>query len=196
MSEAQLSSERDKLKSMLSAMGQAMHIISPEFDIEYQNDVAVKAFGNIVGDKCHWLYKGLRQPCENCLMHSAIESNSIKQTELVLSNKRHYEMSYAPFKDVDGQVKVLSLLRDITEEKMMQAETLRAVQLASVGELAAGVAHEINNPINGIINYAQIIQDEAGRQRSHVEVNRKNNQGGRTCGHHSQQSPLFCQAAG
>jgi PAS domain S-box-containing protein len=161
MSEAQLSSERDKLKSMLSAMGHAMHIITLDFDIEYQNDIAVKAFGNIVGNKCYWFYKELRKPCEKCLMHEAIQSNSIRHAELVLSNKRFYDISYAPFKDVDGQVKVLSLLRDITEEKKMQAEAMRAVQLASVGELAAGVAHEINNPINGIINYAQIIQDEA-----------------------------------
>jgi signal transduction histidine kinase len=49
---------------------------------------------------------------------------------------------------------------DITEKMMIEAEILRASQLASIGELAAGVAHEINNPINGIINFAQIIADK------------------------------------
>ncbi len=37
------------------------------------------------------------------------------------------------------------------------AEAMHAAHLASLGELAAGVAHEINNPINGIINYAEIL---------------------------------------
>jgi len=50
-------------------------------------------------------------------------------------------------------------VNDITDQKKAEAETVRASQLASLGELAAGVAHEINNPINGIINYAQIIAD-------------------------------------
>jgi signal transduction histidine kinase len=61
---------------------------------------------------------------------------------------------------VDGCKKMIVVLRDVTEKKKMQAETMRAMHLAGVGELAAGVAHEINNPINGIINYAQILVDE------------------------------------
>jgi len=39
------------------------------------------------------------------------------------------------------------------------AKSIRAGQLACIGELAAGVAHEINNPVNGMINYAQILLD-------------------------------------
>ncbi|UCD35158.1 MAG: PAS domain S-box protein [Nitrospiraceae bacterium] len=49
---------------------------------------------------------------------------------------------------------------DITDQKKAEAETLRASHLASLGELAAGVAHEINNPINGIINYTQILAND------------------------------------
>jgi signal transduction histidine kinase len=93
-------------------------------------------------------------------MREAIQTGEIQRTELLMANGRYYEQSYAPFRDIDGQVKALILLRDISEEKAFQAETMRAGQLAAIGELAAGVAHEINNPINGIINYAQILLDE------------------------------------
>jgi PAS domain S-box-containing protein len=55
---------------------------------------------------------------------------------------------------------LIATVRNITEEKIRKTEALRAGQLAAIGELAAGVAHEINNPINGIINYSQILLDD------------------------------------
>jgi len=54
---------------------------------------------------------------------------------------------------------IVCVAQDIT----MQSETMRAGHLASIGELAAGVAHEINNPVNSIINFAQILNDEVQR---------------------------------
>ena len=48
----------------------------------------------------------------------------------------------------------------VAQDISMQTETMRAGHLASIGELAAGVAHEINNPVNSIINFAQILSDE------------------------------------
>ncbi len=55
----------------------------------------------------------------------------------------------------------LGVVEDQTELHRLRAEAVRAGQLAALGELAAGVAHEINNPINGIINCAQLMLDDA-----------------------------------
>jgi signal transduction histidine kinase len=73
----------------------------------------------------------------------------------------NYLITLSPLTATEGhQEATLLIARDLTEEEQMKAEAMRAAHLASVGELAAGVAHEINNPINGIINYAQIILDD------------------------------------
>ncbi len=60
------------------------------------------------------------------------------------------------------------IIRDISEKIRLQAESIHAGQMAAVGELAAGMAHEINNPIYGVINFAQLIVDESDKgSRAH-----------------------------
>jgi PAS domain S-box-containing protein len=67
----------------------------------------------------------------------------------------------------------VAFLRDITErkqaekeQKALRAQLMQSQRLDSMGTLAGCVAHEINNPINGIMNYAQLIQDRLGEKSS------------------------------
>ena len=61
---------------------------------------------------------------------------------------------------------MLVVTRDITERKRIEAERAElekkaqvASRLASVGEMASGIAHEINNPLTGVIGFAQLLSD-------------------------------------
>ena len=58
--------------------------------------------------------------------------------------------------------------RQTRQREEMQRQLYESSKLASIGELSAGVAHEINNPLNGVINFAQLLKDEE-RPRSEFE---------------------------
>jgi len=80
---------------------------------------------------------------------------------------------YADF-DENGQIiTTRSIARDVTELQRAEAEALRAAHLASLGELAAGVAHEINNPINGIINYAELISKKSAKESKEHNISER-----------------------
>jgi PAS domain S-box-containing protein len=67
--------------------------------------------------------------------------------------------------DFEGEPAILVMARDITERKQMQSRMLRADRMASVGTLAAGLAHEINNPLAYIISNLDFLVAECPRIR-------------------------------
>ncbi len=64
--------------------------------------------------------------------------------------------------NTDHKKVMLDMTSRLNTEKTRKLETIRSSRLESLGELATGVAHEINNLSNGIINYAQLLSDETG----------------------------------
>ncbi len=74
--------------------------------------------------------------------------------------RRIMDLTYFPVFGETGKVEgVVVNSRDITETRKLEEQLTQSQKIASIGTLAGGVAHEINNPINGIMNYAQLILD-------------------------------------
>jgi two-component system NtrC family sensor kinase len=80
-------------------------------------------------------------------------------------------------KDVDNDVCGYEcIIKDITERKRMEQQLRQADKLASIGQLAAGVAHEINNPLSIVLGYTKmLLEDESDVQaKKDLETIRKN----------------------
>ena len=73
------------------------------------------------------------------------------------------EWHVAPLRDLDGKVSsVVSILRDLTEQKREEAQRHQGQKMESIGQLAAGVAHEINTPIQFIGDNLRFLGDSFG----------------------------------
>ena len=92
------------------------------------------------------------------------------ESELIIQTAKGQSLpvsvSFTPL-STDGEQVMIMSLRDLSMRKKLEAEReemqhqlYQSSKMASIGELSAGVAHEINNPLNGIINFAQLLKDE------------------------------------
>lgn len=65
----------------------------------------------------------------------------------------------APILEERRIVGVLGIVRDVTEERLLGEQLLLREKLAAVGQLVSGVAHELNNPLAGIMAFAQLLEN-------------------------------------
>lgn len=162
--------------TLLHAIDDTLVLLSPEMEVLWTNNGPVyqlnESVAEAVGKCCHELLYGRSQPCSECPVKKAFRTGEV-ETQVSSGSGKFLDMRAFPIKDGDKVISVILLVIDITEKMTMQAEAMQTSHLASLGELAAGVAHEINNPINGIINYAQILIDECASESMENDLGKR-----------------------
>ena len=152
---------RENLETWLNSMSDCVMISNTDYTIQFMNKAAGKKFGTRVGEKC---WNALRKDtvCSSCPIQQYLRGNrdGLHYSERI--GGREYDIAAAPLLSPDGTLSVIEVLRDVTErkqaeekEKRLQQQLYLSSRLASIGELAAGVAHEINNPLTGILGFSQ-----------------------------------------
>ncbi len=114
------------------------------------------------GKYCKEIFRG--NMCENsCPFESVIRSGgSTYRSERVIygkdGNPIPVNITAFALKDVNGRVVgMCEIFRDISELKSLRDLLIKSDKFAVLGQLAAGVAHEINNPLNGILTYIKLM---------------------------------------
>ncbi|MEW6599998.1 MAG: PAS domain S-box protein [Nitrospirota bacterium] len=137
---------------------------------KFFNDFTGFGDGELPGKKCYEAIgeyaddqakKGSEKVCSFCRKEECTAIKKPVTMERPVKDK-FIRVTTIPELDEKGNIyRFMEIVEDITDRKRAEAEAVRASHLAALGELAAGVAHEINNPINGIINYTQILLNKS-----------------------------------
>ncbi len=175
--EIALHRSEQRIAGVLAAITDMLVVVDITGAIVWANTTAHKTLGpDIIGRKCYMVY-GKDEPfCSTCPARRCFQDSGVHETKTEIAALDGQTMkvwitaSVAEY-DESGRPRLVNeVLRDVTEWDMVQKESMRAAHLASIGELAAGVAHEINNPLNGIINYAQILADDLEAAQGDTEI--------------------------
>lgn len=96
------------------------------------------------------------QALEN--VFSTKEQTSLEFEFPAVSGTKFFQSRCVPEFSLDGSVEsVLAITRDVTEQKLIEAQFLRAQRLESLGTLASGIAHDLNNILTPILSIAQVL---------------------------------------
>lgn len=113
----------------------------------------------VVGQKCYEAFAHRHSPCENCPLRQAIQEGELSQTRLgnKIDNAEFYANAYPLYDEKGNLHSAVMYYRDITEEMRLRQEVIQQEKMAAIGMLAGGVAHEINNPLGGVLAFTQLI---------------------------------------
>jgi two-component system, NtrC family, sensor kinase len=164
-----------EFNTLAKAISDPIVLLSPGLDVLWTNNIPGPCSDDGIaaakGQKCHPFSLDQTQLCEGCSAMRSFDSGVEETSHSVTPDGRIWEVRAYPVKNEQDQVTgVLTMSADVTKKIKLQAETMRAAHLASLGEMAAGVAHEINNPINGVINYAQMLIDERRKANEDYDI--------------------------
>ena len=140
-----------RLARILGAMPDAVVVTSSTGAIEYVNDSALTFFGKS-RDEMTRASLFFAAPADTCAELCVTRSNATRFGILRVTELRSH-----------GEVSFLSSIRDITEQRKLETQILLSDRLASLGIIAASVAHEINNPLGAVLaNIELAMKDSNG----------------------------------
>jgi PAS domain S-box-containing protein len=98
----------------------------------------------------------------NCVRGTLFSGKGQKiETRLALpSGNSWFNIQYIPVKGDGGEDIAMAIARDITERKDIEQQLINTEKLASLGTMAAGVAHEINNPIGIMLGFCDLLLEK------------------------------------
>jgi len=147
-----------EFRTILEGITDSLSLLTPDMKIVWSNDpVDTQSKEDL--PSCYEVFCERSKLCNECPVQECFRTGRNVE-RLVPHGKKVFGVKAFPIKGEDGTVlNVIRMGVDITEKLLLRKEAERSGRLASLGELSAGVAHEINNPNALILLNSPVLMD-------------------------------------
>ena len=116
----------------------------------------------LIGKHCYEVLHGANEPAPYCPHKKTLADGKPHRAESFEPHLGiHLEITASPIFDEKGEVVgTVHITEDITGRKKMEEQLIVTDRLASIGELSSGIAHELNNPLTGVIGFSQLLLEK------------------------------------
>lgn len=160
-------------ESILSSMPSSIVILGPDNQVEFVNSCFLDVFGcaseEVLSKPFHEVLS--REPMlrEKLSGHLQRFQKGLKvKTEEIEVDRKVFSCNFfnvTPSRQDQSRTGIV--IRNITEERKLRQQLIQSEKLAGIGTIASGIAHEINNPLSGIMSMSEAILDETDLGKSH-----------------------------
>lgn len=160
---AEVNRAKSEWEATFKAVRDIIVVIDPDLRILRVNQAALEFCGlpdpEVLGRKYCDVFCTANEPqCAKCILYKALKTGNTINTQIRLEDGRVMEMyGYPASQGGNEELGVVVYMKNITERLKMQVQLLQTARLAALGEMAAGVAHELNTPLAVIIGDAQLL---------------------------------------
>ncbi|MEM7331414.1 MAG: response regulator [Chloroflexota bacterium] len=163
----QILESRDTLQALIDGIPHPIYTINDHWQLVTVNESKAKELNSkpedLVGPLCYKTFYNRISPCEHCHVALTLEKKEMQTWTLSYKGEDHlpreWDISAYPIPGKQkSSARAVILWQDRTEERRLESSLLQAGKLAAIGQLAAGVAHEINNPLTAVNANAEMLK--------------------------------------
>jgi len=158
-----LRTKSSELQAVFDSISDGVAIYDSSGCVQHRNHICPRMFPleTLVGRSCRKLFHpDQEQSPEHCPVERALRGESVQvsfASAVPGMETRYFDAMITPIADHNGMNRALMFLRDVTERRSQELQLVQAEKMSGIGVLAAGVAHEINNPLTSVAGYAEAL---------------------------------------